>query len=363
MIISLLAWTGGSIKERWLSSTIAVRNGPLAPPDEGMSYVDTSGNIEDKVLFKDFVDAAWIGTYRPDVKRHVWHLADPSPSFTITTRLCSTIYIHAKNMLDGWAIGKSPKLITSPPQLNNHLGSFPYTFFGFDPDVSKEEVKARLTLFRKGDNRITELSRAFRLELGTGWYTPPGVIHAPGSLLTYEPQWNADVKSVFQNVHNGEIFPYELLVDCVPEESREDLDYILGLLDWEKNVDPHYRKTYFRRPVVASIDDAHVEKWVCYATGSIAAKELTVAPGAQVTVRDRAAYGCVLTQGHGKFGPYPAEAVSLLRFGALSSDEFFVSEQAASDGVTVVNHSQHEPLVLLKHFGPNAGDPSEGTTV
>jgi len=29
----------GSIKERWFSSTIAAMNGPLAPADEGMSYV------------------------------------------------------------------------------------------------------------------------------------------------------------------------------------------------------------------------------------------------------------------------------------------------------------------------------------
>ena len=54
----------GSIKERWFSSVIAAMNGPLAPADEGMSYVDASGRIEDKFLFKDAVDelgAALIG--------------------------------------------------------------------------------------------------------------------------------------------------------------------------------------------------------------------------------------------------------------------------------------------------------------
>src|SRR5512135_3000495 len=46
----------GSIKERWFSSVIAAMNGPLAPPDEGMSYVAPSLDLTDKFLFKDAVD-------------------------------------------------------------------------------------------------------------------------------------------------------------------------------------------------------------------------------------------------------------------------------------------------------------------
>ena len=45
------------------------------------------------------------------------------------------------------------------------------TYFGFDPDCTKEEVRERLLQYKTGDNRITELSRAYRIELGTGWYT------------------------------------------------------------------------------------------------------------------------------------------------------------------------------------------------
>ena len=46
---------------------------------------------------------------------------------------------------------------------------------------------------------------AYRIELGTGWYTPAGVVHAPGSVLTYEPQWNSDVNSVYENVTADEV--------------------------------------------------------------------------------------------------------------------------------------------------------------
>jgi hypothetical protein len=73
-------------------------------------------------------------------------------------------------------------------------------------------------------------------------------------------------------------------------------------------------------------------------------------------VKDRAAYGCILIQGHGKFGVYDAEASVMLRFGQASNDEYFVSESAAREGVTISNRSQFQPMVILKHFGPNHPD-------
>ena len=54
----------GSIKERWFSSVIPAMNGPLAPADEGMSYVAPSERKQDMFLFRDAVDelgAAIIG--------------------------------------------------------------------------------------------------------------------------------------------------------------------------------------------------------------------------------------------------------------------------------------------------------------
>jgi hypothetical protein len=79
-------------------------------------------------------------------------------------------------------------------------------------------------------------------------------------------------------------------------------------------------------------------------------------PGQTVTVRDSAAYGCIVIQGHGKFGVFDAEAAIMLRFGQMSADEYFVSERAAKEGVTITNRSRCEPMVILKHFGPNHKD-------
>ena len=67
-------------------------------------------------------------------------------------------------------------------------------------------------------------------------------------------------------------------------------------------------------------------------------------------------------RGHGKFGVYDAEAPTLLHFGQQSSDEFFVSEQASVKGITITNTSKVEPLVVLKHFGPNCPGVPAGST-
>src|SRR6056297_2690460 len=237
--------------------------------------------------------------------------------------------------------------------MNNYPGEFPHTYFGFDPDVTKDMVKERLLMFEEGDNRITELSRAYRIELGTGWYTPPGVIHAPGSYLTYEPQWNSDVNSVYENITSDEVYPHDFLVENCPEDKKNDVDYVLSLLDWEKNVDPHYKKNFFRPPVLIHSDENFTEKWITYGNEYIAAKELTVQPGKSVTIKDEAAYGCIIIQGHGIFGVDDAEAAIMLRYGQTSADEYFVSEPAAKKGVKITNNSKHEPMVILKHFGPN----------
>ena len=346
----------GSIKERWFSSVIAAMNGELAAPDEGMSYVASTEKLEDKFLFKDAADELGPGLIGDALyqKYGTWPMY--SKFFDYQAPLFH--HLHLDDVAAGRVnhIGK-PEAYYFPPQLNNHLGQFPVTYFGYDPDVTKDMVKQRLLQYESGDNRITELSRAYRIELGTGWFTPPGVVHAPGSVLTYEPQWNSDVNSVHENITAGEVYPYDFLVENCPPDKKRDIDYILSLMDWDKNIDPHYKKHYFRPPLVCPDADAcHVEKWITYGNDYVGAKELSVMPGETVVIKDGAAYGCIIIQGHGKFGVYDAEAAIMLRFGQLSADEYFVSEAAARQGVKIANHSRWEPMVILKHFGPNHPD-------
>ena len=75
-----------------------------------------------------------------------------------------------------------------------------------------------------------------------------------------------------------------------------------------------------------------------------------------MTIQDGAAYGMIMMQGHGTMGVWDIETPTLIRFGQLTNDEFFVTEQAASEGVTITNPSQTDPIVMLKHFGPGNPD-------
>ncbi len=342
----------GSITERWFSSTITANNGPLALPDEGLSYVAVSYDSDEKFSLKEAIDVLGAETVGEELMEKYGGWPMYSKFFDNENPLFHHVHLMFEDAAKVGKLGK-PECYYFPKQLNNHMGEAGYTYFGFDPDVTREEVRERLLKFKDDDTRITELSRAFRIELGTGWYTPPGVIHAPGSVLTYEPQWNSDVNSVYENIVSGEIYPPEMLDEELPEADKGNVDKVLNLLDWEKNVDPNYRKHYFRPPLLARETEQYSEKWITYGNPYVSAKELTVYPGQTVTVKDGAAYGCIFVQGHGKFGVYQCEAATLLRFGQQSADEFFVSEKAAKEGVTITNESPVEPLVLLKHFGPN----------
>jgi len=342
----------GAIKERWFSSVITAMNGPLAPEDEGLSYVVSMDAKNAKFQLKEAVEelgAELIGPYLKE-KYGTWPMY--SKFFDYNVPLFHHLHLSFDKAEMVNRLGK-PEAYFFPPQLNNHMGTFPATYFGYDPDVTRDEVKERLAMYEAGDNRITELSRAYRITLGTGWYTPPGVLHAPGSVLTYEPQWNSDVNSVHENIASGEVYSYNFLAENCPENKERDIDYIMSLMDWEKNIDPHYKKTFYRPPVVAHSDENYTEKWISYKNDYIGAKELTIEPNTSVTIKDEVAFGCIIIQGYGKFGVYNAAAATMLRYGQNSNDEYFVSEKRAQEGIRIENQSPTEPMVILKHFGPN----------
>ena len=348
----------GTIKERWFSSVICANNGPDAAPDEGLSYVNVDGVKEHKISLKEFVDDLGrdiIGDYIFG-KFGTWPMY--SKFFDYEGPLFHHLHLGFEDAARVGKLGK-PEAYYYPPQMNNYPGNFPHTYFGFSPEVTKEEVAERLAHYTEKDIRITELSRAYRVALGTGWYTPPGVLHAPGSYLTYEPQWNSDVNSVFENVTDGEIYGKDFLTENLPEEDKDSIEKVMALLDWDKNVDPDYRKHYFREPIVIEDNEDYTEKWIVYGNEYVAAKELSVKPGRTAVVKDFAAYGCILVQGWGQIQGHDCATATQLRFGQLSQDEFFVSSDRAQAGLTVTNRSNCEPLVMLKHFPHNPTVPEK----
>lgn len=351
----------GGIDERWLSSTTPAKNGPLTGENEGLSaIVFQDGSKSEQVLLKDAIDhlkGAIIGD-------RLWNKYGSWPMYSKFFDNMGPLPHHTHHN-DKYAkmvgqLGK-PEAYYFPPQLNNHGGDFPYTFFGIAPGTTKGQIRECLVNFTKGDNKITNFSSAYRLEPGTGWDVPPGLLHAPGSMCTYEPQKASDVFAMYQSLVNEAIVPEELLWNGTPKDRIGDFDLLIEVLDWELNIDPNMMANRFMmpRPVkdeATMKSEGYMENWICYKSHDFSAKELTVAPGATVTIKDSAAYGIIVMQGHGKMGNWNIETPSLIRYGQLTNDEFFITEKAAVEGVKIVNASGTDPIVILKHFGPNNPD-------
>ena len=342
----------GGIDERWFASTTWAENGPDTPEDEGLSYV-VSADGSERMLLRDAVDelkgevigeALWN-------KYHKWPMF--SKFFDNQGPLPHHIHHRDEHANRVGCAGK-PEMYFFPAQCNNHGGEFPFTIFGFNPETTKEEVRTSLENFKKGDNKLLDLSRAYKLILDTGWDVPPGVLHAPGSLCTYEPQFASDVYAMYQSVlYGGQCVSEDLLWKNCPEEEKGNLDYLMDVIDWEANVDPDFHKKRFMAPKVIWKNEKACEEWICYKSALVCAKRLTVSPGQSVLVKDQAAYGIILLQGHGSMGIWNIETPTLIRYGELTHDEFFITEKAAKDGVLITNTSETEPIVMLKHFAEN----------
>jgi hypothetical protein len=347
----------GGIDERWFSSTTKAANGPLTADDEGLSYIEFKGK---KVLLKAAIEAQGDRFLGSDVMQQYG-------GFNLLCKFFDNLgpiphHLHQNNEFAARVGQKGkPEAYYFPPQYNFKGNNFPYTFMGLNPGVTRDDLRRCLERWNEGDNEILYLSRAYKLKPGTGWQVDPGILHAPGSLVTYEPQVNSDVFAMYQSLVEGRMVPWELLVKDVPPEHHHDLDYLIDMLDWPANTDPEFAEhRLFNpapvRPVAAMAEEGYSEKWVVYSTPSYSAKELTVFPGRSVTIRDAAAYGLILVQGYGTLGKHEIETPSLIRFGEMTKDELFVTVDAARDGVVITNRSESENLVMLKHFGPGNPD-------
>lgn len=357
----VLGGARGGIDERWLSSTTPAQNGPLTGKNEGLSpVVFQDGKEEKQFLLKDAIEELGSEIIGP----RIWEKYKSWPMYSKFFDNMGPLphHIHHNDEYAAMTGQKGkPEAYYFPPQLNNHGGDFPYTFFGIAPGTTKAQIKECLMNFNKGDNKITNYSQAFKLEPGTGWDVPPGMLHAPGSLCTYEPQKASDIFAMYQSLVNEAIIPEELLWNGTPKDRIGDYDLLVEVIDWELNTNPNILETRFMVPKPVSElenmkSNGYIENWICYLSHDYSAKELTVFPGQTVTIKDNAAYGLIMMQGHGKMGNWDIETPALIRYGQLTHDEYFVSEKAAAAGVKITNHSKTDPIVMLKHFGPDNPD-------
>jgi hypothetical protein len=343
----------GGIDERWFSSTTEAANEGRVW-HEGLSFCEFEG---EEFLLRDAVAEAgaqligksMFGKYnRWPVYSKFFDNMGPIPH-----------HMH-QGFEDAKLVGQEgkPESYYFPPQLNNVDNNFAYTFMGLEPGTTKADVRKCLEDWNKGDNGILDLSRAYRLKRGTGWLIPPGVLHAPGSLCTYEPQWGSDVFGMFQSLVEGREVPWSLLVKDMPAEKHKDLDFIVGQLDWDRNVDTHFKEHNYLESIVdrERSGKGYTDRWIVYGTIDgqqlFSSKELTLEPGASCTLQDPGASGWITVQGRGRIGALDIQTPVMIRFGARTEDEVFISYEAAHRGVKIENTGS-EPLVGLRYFGPD----------
>ncbi len=343
----------GGIDERWFASTTVAAN-EGAPDDEGLSYVVEEGG--GKFTLKEAIAA-----HGPElIGQAIWDQYGKWPVYSKFFDNLGPIPHHMhQSAAQARLLGREgkPESYYFPPQLNWTGNHFPYTFMGLEPGTTKAQLRQCLERWDEGDNGILDLSKAYRLKPGTGWLIPPCVLHAPGSLVTYEPQWGSDVFGMYQSMVEGRRVPWDLLVKDVPEAKHHDLDYLVDQLDWDKNVDPDFKDHNYLEPIVHSGSkvEGYEDKWIVYGTVDgeqlFSARELTVQPGGSALIKDAGAYGLVSTQGRGTIGKLAVDTPVYIRFGAVTTDEVFVTAKKAKEGVTFTNAGA-EPFVSLRYFGP-----------
>lgn len=351
----------GGIDERWFASTTEAAN-DNRQADEGLSYVVFANK---RLLLRDAVAECGAAIVGKNIWKKYKRWPVYSKFFDNMGPIPHHMHQHAKQAKLVGREGK-PEAYYFPPQHNNVGNNFPYTFFGLNPGTTKDQVRQCLENWNAGDNGLLDLSQAYRLKPGSGWLIGPGILHAPGSLCTYEPQWGSDVFGMYQNIVEGREVPWELLVKDMPKRKHHDIDFIIDELDWKANVDPLFKTNHYLEPI--PVDDTsqngYMDRWIVYGRFEgeqlFTAKELTIDPGTTCVIRDTGAYGLITVQGHGKMNTLTLDSPKLIRFHDLTEDEVFCTEDAAKAGVVFENTSPTEPLVTLRYFGPevNPGAPN-----
>lgn len=146
--------------------------GRIRPRTRGLSYIAVSEDGAQRVTLRDAVYWA-----KGDIiGENLWKKYGRWPVYSKFFDNLGPLPHHIHHRQEHAArVGQDgkPEMYFFPAQMNNHGGEFPFTFFGLNPGTTKEQVREALANFSKGDNNLLALSRAYKLNLDTGWDVPP----------------------------------------------------------------------------------------------------------------------------------------------------------------------------------------------
>lgn len=349
----------GGICERWFCTTGvpgtdgSIDNGTvsrfyLGKGNGELLFPEAINAMGEDLLGKQTMDT--LGTFKMFAKFYDYATALP-------------FHMHPKaKYANRVGMNQKPESYYFPVELNAITYDHDITYFGLLPGTTKEQFLECIRNKNKGDNNILSLSQAYKIKLGTGWFLPAGLLHAPASLVTYEPQYISDSLVFYQNVVESKYIIDDHMNDAIiPRDYKGDrAEYLVELIDWESNFG-NFREKFYHEPLPVKpgeemLAEGYYEEWISYGSKDFSAKRLRVLPGQTVTIKDAASYGFIMVQGDGLINNMRIETPALIRFGQQTADEGFVIKSAAGEGVKIKNHSEYSDLVMLKHFN---GDNSE----
>ena len=177
--------------------------GPARPPTR-VSATSGCANGQ-RFLLKDAVEAAGDLLLGKPIRWRARRAGTCSASSSTTWGRSRITCTRATSTRSGSAAAASPRRTTSLRSTTRPTTTIPTRSWASSPERRRTMSAAASRTGTGGTTASPTLSRAYRLERGTGWQIDPGILHAPGSLLTYEPQVNSDVFAMFQSEVEGRI--------------------------------------------------------------------------------------------------------------------------------------------------------------
>lgn len=336
----------GAVCERWLASTTEADN-RVGPPGEGLSLLDLDDPAE--ITLRDAVasdPAAIMGSDYAATHEGLGRLAK---IFDYAARL--PLHLHQRQE-HASLVGRRSKdeAYYFPPGVD--MGAHPETFLGVQPSVAEERNREVLLpyLERWDSDLILQHAVAYLQVQEHGFHIPSGVLHAPGTALTIELQEDSDVFAMLQALNAGRIISKDLLWKDVRPEDRESKGerFILELIDWEANGDPHFFEHHHLvpLPVAGSEQEGGREFWLFFGSRKFSGKKLVVGPGRSYVSTDAGVHSVLVWAGGGTYGGHD------VRGGDPARDELVVTHDRAVAGVEIRNTGSDD-LIAIKFFGPD----------
>jgi mannose-6-phosphate isomerase class I len=330
----------GWLCERWIASCTetSLSNNLFRPEDEGLSFINFNKN-DVKLSFKEalhLLPERMLG--KRYARKHNDTFGVLSKLLDIGSPIAYHIHPREKDARTFWNM--NPKEEAYYYLETEKKGSLPYSHLGLHPYIRPKDLL--LILKRWNDDKILDLSPAYRLNFREGFHLFAGIPHAPGTALTLELQEESDVSNLLQAVVNNKQMTKERMLKGLKSEEE-----VLKLIDWEKSKDPEFYRKYHTQPEkIRGDNEGFCEYWVFNPNRTVkfSGKEVRIKPGASYEVTEKGAYALLAWKGKGEI-----EDIAIIARDHYA-DELFISFETAIIPHTVRN-TGNEELVFYKIFG------------